>query len=73
VFGGGWGRKVATEGELEEALTKAQSSNQGPALIEIVLDRLDTSDGLKRLGAELSPDKAKHSEPPAADRIVRNP
>lgn len=59
VFGGGWGRRVATEDELEDALAQAQSGNQGPALIEIMLDRLDTSDGLKRLGAELSPDKAK--------------
>jgi indolepyruvate decarboxylase len=57
VFGGGWGRRVATEDELDEALARARASNEGPALIEIVLGRLDTSEGLKRLGAALSPDR----------------
>lgn len=59
VFGGGWGQRVATEDELDRALAEARASNQGPALIEIVLDRFDTSDALKRLGAELSPDKKR--------------
>lgn len=57
VFGGGWGRRVATEGEFEEALNKASSSNEGPALIEIMLARYDTSEALQRLGAAWSPDK----------------
>lgn len=57
VFGGGSGRRVATEGEFEDALAKAASSNEGPALIEIMLDRYDTSEALKRLGAAWSPDK----------------
>jgi len=57
VFGGGWGMRVATEGELEQALERAVGTNGGPCLIEIVLDRLDTSDALKRLGAELSPER----------------
>ncbi len=56
IFGGGWGRRVTTEDELDEALARARASNEGPALIEIVLGRLDTSEGLKRLGAALSPD-----------------
>lgn len=61
VFGGGWGRRVETEEELDAALTQARSSNDGPAVIEIMLDKLDMSDALKRLGAELSPDK-KHNK-----------
>lgn len=61
VFGGGWGRRVETEEELDAALNLARCSNDGPAVIEIMLDKLDMSDALKRLGAELSPDK-KHSQ-----------
>jgi indolepyruvate decarboxylase len=59
VFGGGWGRRVRTEDEFETALSEARSSNAGPALIELMLDRYDTSDALKRIGAELSPDKGR--------------
>ncbi|WP_072393251.1 thiamine pyrophosphate-binding protein [Hyphomicrobium sp. CS1GBMeth3] len=61
VFGGGWGRRVMTEEELDHALAEARASNQGPALIEIILDRFDTSEALKRLGAELSPDRKRAS------------
>jgi indolepyruvate decarboxylase len=57
VFGGGWGQRVRTEDELETALEVARSTNRGPALIEIMLERFDTSDALKRLGAALSPDR----------------
>lgn len=57
VFGGGWGRRVATEDELATALAQAKATDDGPVLIEIMLDRYDTSDALKRLGAELSPTK----------------
>ena len=60
VFGGGWGRRVTTEDEFDEALARARASNEGPALIEIMLDRFDTSEALKRLGAELSPEKGRH-------------
>jgi indolepyruvate decarboxylase len=59
VMGGGWGVRVTTEGEFEAALTRARESNDGPALIELMLDTFDTSDALKRLGAELSPDKGR--------------
>lgn len=59
VFGGGWGRRVATEDQLEEALADARASNEGPVLLELMLDRLDTSQSLRRLGAELSPDRAR--------------
>ncbi|KUO66927.1 MAG: hypothetical protein APF80_14340 [Alphaproteobacteria bacterium BRH_c36] len=57
VFGGGWGRRVATEDELEEALRAARMANDGPILIEIKIDRMDTSEALKRLCGELSPDR----------------
>jgi TPP-dependent 2-oxoacid decarboxylase len=50
---------VTTEDEFDEALGRARGSNEGPALIEIMLDRLDTSEALKRLGAELSPEKGR--------------
>jgi TPP-dependent 2-oxoacid decarboxylase len=38
---------------------QARASNEGPILIEIVLDRLDSCETLKRLCAELSPDKGQ--------------
>ena len=58
IFGGGWGVRVRTEGELETALDKALAFTGGPALIEVMLDQLDVSDQLKRLGAELAPKNA---------------
>ncbi|MGD9667479.1 MAG: alpha-keto acid decarboxylase family protein [Hyphomicrobiaceae bacterium] len=57
VFGSGWGVRVATEDEFEAALSRAIETQQGPVLIEIMLDRMDTSEALVRLGRELSPDK----------------
>jgi TPP-dependent 2-oxoacid decarboxylase len=57
VFGGGWGARVATEGELDAALERARGGNDGPVLLEVMLERLDTSEALKRIGAALSPDK----------------
>lgn len=62
VFGGGWGRRVTTEDELDDALAYARAQNEGPAVIEIMLDKWDTSEALKRLGAELSPDRSKVPE-----------
>ncbi len=61
VFGGGWGHRVTTEDELEAALNEARGKNDGPAVIEVILDAMDTSDALKRLGAELSPDKKQRA------------
>ncbi|CAA2143839.1 thiamine pyrophosphate-dependent enzyme [Hyphomicrobium sp. ghe19] len=58
-FGGGWGRLVTTEDELDDALAHAQTTNDGPASIEIMLERFDTSDALKQLGAELSPENGQ--------------
>ncbi len=59
VFGGGWGRRVETEAALDDALTEARRRNEGPAVIEIILEKMDTSDALKRLRRELSPDKQR--------------
>jgi len=58
VFGGGWGKRVRTEGELDAALARAQQGNEGPVLIEIMLDRMDTTEALKKLGEALSPERA---------------
>jgi indolepyruvate decarboxylase len=59
VFAAGWGERVRTEDEFEAALERARSDTGGPALIEIMLDRLDVTDALKTLGSALSPDKAR--------------
>jgi indolepyruvate decarboxylase len=61
VFGGGWGRRVTTEDELDDGLARARASNDGPVLIEIMLGRFDTSEALKRLCGELSPDKGRQT------------
>jgi TPP-dependent 2-oxoacid decarboxylase len=53
VFKSGWGCQVKTEGDLEEALEKVQEKPDEMALIEVMLDRWDCSEGLKRLGISL--------------------
>ncbi len=60
VFGNGWGCEVHTEGELEAALEKAKQ-NDKLSFIEIHLDRLDYSVGVKRLGQTLRGRKATES------------
>ncbi|HPG31902.1 MAG TPA: thiamine pyrophosphate-dependent enzyme, partial [bacterium] len=53
AFGGGddaSGIKVTTEGELENALTAALENKTKLFLIDVILDKLDCSAGLKRLG-----------------------
>ena len=50
VFNGGWGCRVHTEGELEDALLKAQKNHNILAFIEVMLDKWDCSIGLKRIG-----------------------
>jgi TPP-dependent 2-oxoacid decarboxylase len=50
VFNGGWGCQVTTEGELEDALQRAQAEPDTLAFIEVRLDRLDCSEGILRLG-----------------------
>ncbi|HHP7230490.1 MAG TPA: alpha-keto acid decarboxylase family protein [Xenococcaceae cyanobacterium] len=54
VFGDSWSCQVRTEGELEIALEKAKYNYHSVSLIEIHLDRLDCSVGVKRLGEALS-------------------
>ena len=54
VFGKGWSCEVKTEGELEEALEKAKYNQDCLSFIEIYLDRLDCSVGVKRLGKTMS-------------------
>ena len=53
IFGDSWSCEVKTEGELEEALAKAKFNQDRLSFIEIHLDRLDCSVGVKRLGKTL--------------------
>lgn len=53
VLGVGWGVRVQTEGELDEALTAARARTDSFCLIEVVLDRLDASDTLRRIAEGL--------------------
>lgn len=54
VFGDCWSCEVHTEGELEAALEKAKFNQDRLSFIEIHLERLDCSLGVKRLGKALS-------------------
>ena len=56
-------RRVTTEDALDDALVCAKAMTDGPALIEIMLERFDTSEALKRLGAALSPQKGERDDP----------
>ena len=49
IFHGGWGCKVETEGELEDALKKAEA-NKSLSLIEVRIGMWDCSEELKGLG-----------------------
>jgi TPP-dependent 2-oxoacid decarboxylase len=44
---------VKTEGELEEALKKANAEPDSLALVEVRLDKFDCSEALKKLGKAL--------------------
>ena len=59
VFGHSWSCEVRTEGELEQALAKAQNNDNGLSFIEVHLDRLDCSWGVKRLGKALKKNASK--------------
>jgi pyruvate decarboxylase/indolepyruvate decarboxylase len=51
VFGGnGWGVKVSTEGELEDALKKAEVERDRLTFIEVVMDKMDSPDILLKIG-----------------------
>ena len=54
VFGGGTGYDVRTEGEFDQALTKALASASGPSIIHVRLSRDDHSPALARLTERLS-------------------
>lgn len=58
--GNGWGCRVTTEGEAEEALQKALN-HDGLSLIEVVIDRDDCSKDLLEWGARVA---ANNSRPP---------
>jgi indolepyruvate decarboxylase len=47
IFGGGWGLRVETEGDLEKALEKTEHEPDKLALIELVLDRWDFPEVMK--------------------------
>jgi TPP-dependent 2-oxoacid decarboxylase len=54
IFGGGWSCEVRTEGELEDALTRAARCRDELAFIEVHVDPEDCSAALKRLGAAIA-------------------
>ncbi|WP_339406803.1 alpha-keto acid decarboxylase family protein [Nodularia sp. LEGE 04288] len=54
IFGESWSCEVATEGELEAALSQAKANTNCVSFIEIHLDRFDCSQGLTRLGKAVS-------------------
>ena len=49
IFGGGWGQRVETEGDLEKALEKTGHEPDTLALIEVMLDRWDFPDVMKAM------------------------
>ena len=53
LLGVGWGVRVATEGELDEALVMAGERVDELAVIEVVLDKMDASATLRRIAAGL--------------------
>lgn len=51
VFGsGGWGVRVRTEGELETALSTVEREPGRLSLVEVVVDRMDAPEALRRFG-----------------------
>jgi TPP-dependent 2-oxoacid decarboxylase len=58
IFGDSWSCDVKTEEELEQALEKAKIQSDRLCFIEIHLDRLDCSLGVKRLGKALKEKRA---------------
>lgn len=53
AFGGGWGCRVKTEGELEIALAKAWK-NKGLSLIELMIGRWDSPKSMTQAGASMA-------------------
>ena len=61
VFGRSWSCEAKTEGELEQALEKAKYNYNSVSFIEIHLDRLDCSLGVKRLGKAIKEKRSPNS------------
>jgi len=59
--GKGWGVRVATAGELDDAIAKALAHEGGPSFIELTIDRDDCSKELLEWGARVA---AVNSAPP---------
>lgn len=53
TFGGGWGCKVKTEGELEAALEKAWK-NKGVSCIDLIVGKWDSPDSMTKAGASMA-------------------
>jgi indolepyruvate decarboxylase len=53
AFGGGWGCKVKTEGELESALQRA-IKQKGVSLIELIIDKWDSPPAMTSAGAAMA-------------------
>ena len=53
LLGVGWGTKVQTEGQFDEALANARARTDCLAVIEVVLDKMDASETLRRIAAGL--------------------
>jgi TPP-dependent 2-oxoacid decarboxylase len=53
VFNGERGLRVTTEGEMDSALRQAKDDPDSLAFIEVVLDKYDCSDAVRRLGRQL--------------------
>lgn len=53
VFGGGYGLKVQTEDELEFALREAHKRSQQTILVEVIVDKMDSTDTLALVGEKV--------------------
>ena len=53
IVGEGWGCEVRTEGELERALERARQNTHCFSILNIHLDKMDSSEALQRLGRRL--------------------
>ncbi|MCP4198151.1 MAG: alpha-keto acid decarboxylase family protein [Proteobacteria bacterium] len=54
VLKSGWGCEVTTEGELEDALSVAWKNTKSFSIINVQLDKTDSSEALARLGKRLA-------------------
>jgi indolepyruvate decarboxylase len=54
VFGGGYGCKVHTEGDLERALAEAKRRPNDVVFIEVVLDRWDSPEAMTQAGKAMA-------------------